>query len=430
MSMPSLEKAKATALLKNRSFRRLWAAQFFTLTVVYGLALAGTVVIEELTHSSTQTGLLILSAILPAFLASLVSGVVVDRWGRRRVLLASHAARGLVALAFWAGTKFLPLTPALVTVYAANVAGVAFTQFAAPAELALLPDLVGKPRLLSANTLFQLSMLVAEGLGIIVLSPLVIKLFGPSAMGLLSAALCLLAVVLVAALPRDPSTARKTDRRAWFRRNLVDLQAGWVTIARDRLLTLVAIQATLAATLLLVLLSLLPGLLSRHLGLGVENAPLLLLPGGLGFALGAFLVSRWGNRLGRETLIAVGFTGVGVSIGLMSILSGEAGHLWLLIPPVFAMGLFLAAIIIPARVVLQERPPAEMRGRVIAAQLALANAFAVLPLLLGGSLADRLGIRPVMGLLGALALGAGAVGLYYVRSTVRLRDEQTTPKGR
>jgi MFS family permease len=199
-----------------------------------------------------------------------------------------------------------------------------------------------------------------------------------------------------------------------------------VTIARDRLLTLVAIQATLAATLLLVLLSLLPGLMSRYLGLGVESAPLLVLPGGLGFGLGAFLVSRWGNRLGREALIAIGFTGVGANVGLMSFLSGDAGYLWLIIAPIFGMGVFLAAIIIPARVVLQERPPAEMRGRVIAAQLALANAFAVLPLLLGGSLADRVGIRPVMGLLGALALGAGAVGLYFLRSTVRHRDEETT----
>jgi hypothetical protein len=56
-----------------------------------------------------------------------------------------------------------------------------------------------------------------------------------------------------------------------------------------------------------------------------------------------------------------------------------------------------------------------MRGRVIAAQLALANAVAVLPLLLGGSLADQVGIRPVMSLLGLLALGAGAIGFRQVR---------------
>jgi predicted MFS family arabinose efflux permease len=217
-------------------------------------------------------------------------------------------------------------------------------------------------------------------------------------------------------LPKDPSQEHQPDSssRAW--KDLVShLQGGWRTISQDRLLTVVAIQATVAATLLLVLLSLLPGLLSRHLGLAVENAPLLLLLGGLGFVFGSFLMSRWHRRLARPAWIAVGLTGLGISIILLSLLSGQPGQVWLILLPIFGMGLTLALVIVSARVVLQERPPAEMRGRVIAAQLALANAVAVLPLLLGGSLADQVGIRPVMSLLGLLALGAGAIGFRQVR---------------
>ena len=99
----------------------------------------------------------------------------------------------------------------------------------------------------------------------------------------------------------------------------------------------------------------------------------------------------------------------------MSLLSGQGERWWLSLLPIFGIGMALALVIVSARVVLQERPPAAMRGRVIAAQLALANAVAVLPLLLGGSLADRVGIRPVMSLLGLLALGAGVIGLRYMR---------------
>ncbi|HSR34624.1 MAG TPA: MFS transporter, partial [Anaerolineae bacterium] len=184
MDARPLETHKATDLLKDGNFRRLWAAQFSTITVVYGLALAGAVLSEERTQSSTQTGLVILSAILPAFLASLVSGAVVDRWGRRRTLISSHLARALIGLIFWAGTRQTSPALALITVYVANVTGAIFAQFALPAELAMLPDLVGRARLVSANALLQLSMLAAEGLGIIVLSPLIIKLFGVPAMGL------------------------------------------------------------------------------------------------------------------------------------------------------------------------------------------------------------------------------------------------------
>jgi predicted MFS family arabinose efflux permease len=196
---------------------------------------------------------------------------------------------------------------------------------------------------------------------------------------------------------------------------VADLQGGWRTISQDHLLTVVAVQATVAATLLLVLLSLFPGLLSRHFGLAVENAPPMLLLGGLGFVFGSFLMSRWDRWLARPAWISIGLTGLGISIILLSLLSGQRGRVWLILLPIFGIGMTLALVIVSARVVLQERPPAVMRGRVIAAQLALANAVAVLPLLLGGSLADQVGIRPVMSLLGLLALGAGAIGLRLMR---------------
>ena len=412
MDVPSLEGAKAAATLRNHSFRRLWIAQFSTVTVIYSLSLSGAALVEERTRSSMQIGLVILSAVLPAFLGSLISGAVVDRFGRKRVLLASHMARAVVSLAFWAGTLLLSPSLAMVTVYLANVAMALFTQFATPAELAMLPDLVGSPHLVSANALFQMSMLAAEGLGIIVLSPVLIKVFGPPSVGLVGAILCLLGVTLVSTLPRDrlPASQASSGKSIW-RELAADFQTGWQVISRDRLLRLVAIQATLAAAVLLVLLSLLPGLLSRHLGLSIADAPILILPGGLGFVLGSIAISRWGNRMGRPGTIAAGLVGLGVSIGLLSLASSQPGRLWLILPVILGMGVMLALVIISARVILQEHPPAEVRGRVIAAQLAMANAVAVLPILLGGSLADQVGILPVMVLLGLLAIGAGLLGL-------------------
>jgi predicted MFS family arabinose efflux permease len=187
-------------------------------------------------------------------------------------------------------------------------------------------------------------------------------------------------------------------------------------------LRLVAIQATVAATLLLVLLSLVPGLVSRHLGIAPENMPYVLLPGGLGFALGAVILSRSEAALSKPAWIATGLTGFGLSVGLLALLS-QPGRLWLILPLILALGVFLALVIISARVVLQERPPAGVRGRVIAAQLALANAAALIPLMLGGSLADRLGIRPVMGIVGLAALCAGIIVVFQARAMAR--GEQT-----
>lgn len=409
------------SLFRNRRFMRLWLAQFSGILVFYALNLAGPALVEQQTQSSTQIGLVILAVILPAFLASLVGGTVVDRWGRGQVIVVGQAVRAGIALTFWAGTRWLPGGLGLATVYVVNAAGAIASQFIVPAELALLPNLVREEHLISANALVQLGHLLAQGLGIVVVGPVVIKLAGAPAVGLVGACLCLFAVFLVTALPRDPA---RLEEAAAFRAALAEfgseLQNGWRTIVKDRVLSVVSLQLTLAGMVLMVLLSLVPGLAARRLGVGVEDAPLLLLPGGLGFILGSIFIGRLGGRLSRLAWIVIGLTGLGLSLWLVALLSGGAGsqgqsvQLIVLAPMlvfIFSLGFALAFVIVPARTVLQERPPESMRGRVIAAQLAMGNGIAVLPLVLGGAVADTLGIQPVMGLLGLVALGAGAIGL-------------------
>jgi acyl-[acyl-carrier-protein]-phospholipid O-acyltransferase/long-chain-fatty-acid--[acyl-carrier-protein] ligase len=289
-----------------------------------------------------------------------------------------------------------------------------FTQFSTPSELALLPDLAGQERLIAANTAYQFAMLVAEMLGIVILTPLLIKTGGVPVIGLVGTVLFLVALLLVATLPRTlrPPALERAGWMGWPVL-LSDLQGGWRTIARDRVLRLVVLQATLAAVLLLVLLALTPGIAARHLGMAVENATFLLLPGGVGFVLGAFAVNRWEHRTSRQGWIASGLVLVGGSTGLLALALIWQGLTAIVLSAgvLFGLGLGLGLVVIPARTVLEERPPAEMRGRVIAAQLALANAVAIVPLLLGGALADQIGIQPVLAFLAVLALLAGATGL-------------------
>ena len=401
-------------MMGNRAFVRLWLAQFVSLVAVYGLNFAAVMQMEQATHSSARTGLVIVAAILPAFLASLVAGAVVDRRDRVGVLRACHLARAPVALVFWLAVQRLPPTSALVALLAINATLAALSQFATPAELALLPDLVGRERLMAANALLQISTLAAEGLGIVLFGPLLFRLGRISLMGVLGAGLYLVALVLVIPLPRGRIEIGGKDRRR-LATLVSDLKGGWRTIAGDPLLKQVTIQVTLAAALLLVLVTLLPGLAVRSLGLGADMAAFLLLPGGVGFGLGAALVARRGERLSGPAWVNTGLVLLGLALVLVTVLSGWQGGLALalLAGSILLVGGALALVIVPARTVLQERPPAEARGRVIAAQLALGNAAAVLPLPLGGALGDWLGIRPVMGALALLTLGLGAAGAYH-----------------
>jgi MFS family permease len=114
--------------------------------------------------------------------------------------------------------------------------------------------------------------------------------------------------------------------------------------------------------------------------------------------------------------ITAGLLVLGLSTALLGLVAAGDGGIWLALPAILGVGLGLGGIVVPARVVLQRRPPREVRARVIATQLALSNAASILPLLLGGSLADRWGIPPVMAGLGVVTLLAGVAGVFLLRA--------------
>jgi hypothetical protein len=66
----------------------------------------------------------------------------------------------------------------------------------------------------------------------------------------------------------------------------------------------------------------------------------------------------------------------------------------------------------PAQTTLHERTPIEMRGRVIASQMVLANGVALVPLVVVGGIADLYGVSTVVLAISAFLVGAGAFTLY------------------
>ncbi len=149
-------------LLRNTGFRAVWSA-----AVVSGLGdriatIALYLLIFDLTGSPLDLGLLAATQIIPAILLGPVAGLVCDRAGRRGIMIVSDLVSALVVAA-------LPLvhSPGQVYVLAALLG--CGRQFAGPARLALLPDVVGRDLLGAANSLLMLTrnlvLLVGPALG-------------------------------------------------------------------------------------------------------------------------------------------------------------------------------------------------------------------------------------------------------------------------
>ncbi len=398
-----------SSVFKNSAFRRLCGALFMAMTASYALYFASITLVEEITHSSAQMGLMIFCSTLPGFLFGLIAGVVVDRHERIGVLMTSNVLRALVALSFLVAVHFLPPLLLLPAIYLCNFSLAALTQFVAAAEGATVPRLVSAEQIVRANSLFSVSLLAAQGAGLVVLAPLLLKLGGAQAVGLAAVLLNLAATALSATLPRERTSACESRSLSGL---WADFKAGWHFIVSDRLTSLVTAQLVLVSSVSLVLSTLAPGFVARDLGLRLEDAIYLVVPVGVGFGLGLVLVGRRKSLHRRERWVNIGLSILGLTlVPLAAMRQAEGTWLLLFLPVAVGLGLGFSLVMIPARAILQEHPPAAMRGRVVAAQLTLANAANTLPLLLAGGLADLIGIRRVLILVALTVLGAAVVSI-------------------
>src|SRR5437868_12819649 len=116
----------------NRNFLLLWLAQAISQTAQNAIWYGIVVLVERLSHSSTQLSLAVLTLIIPSVVFGVLAGVYVDRWDKRTVLIATNVIRGCIAFGY-AGFDLagsLPLSLLFVINFLFSTVG----QFFAPAE--------------------------------------------------------------------------------------------------------------------------------------------------------------------------------------------------------------------------------------------------------------------------------------------------------
>lgn len=416
----------------NRHFLLLWLAQAISQTAQNAIWYGIVILVERLSHSSTQLSIAILTLIIPSVIFGVLAGVYVDRWDKRTVLIATNLIRGTIAFAYAAFA--LPLGLPLIALYGVNFLFSTVGQFFAPAESAMIPTLVARSRLLQANSLFHLTFTASQLIGLVVLGPLLAKVVGVDGLFISMAAAIVLCGALVWPLPSSrgehnpaqPTSEEEAIRGVWH-----DVRDIWRFVVRDRVVALSMVQWTIGAILGLVVATLVPGFAERLLHVRAEDAVFVMAPAGIGMVLGTALLNRWGDRLEKHFLSNVGLFTVATCLGLTGALafvtevvtSGNPplvsmpllGEVSVLVPPIMALALIagfgFVAIMVPAQTLLQERAPVELRGRVFAVQLMLSNFASIVPLLLLGGLADLIGVDVTLALIGVLIAVAGGISV-------------------
>ncbi|MDH4207365.1 MAG: MFS transporter [Anaerolineae bacterium] len=410
------------SVIKNRSFFTLWMAQILSQTAQNGIHFVQIVLIETLTGSTMHMALMILSFSLPAVVLSSVAGIAVDRLSNKMVMLGSNAVRVLTVATYVVVLDRLGGWSLLIVIYAVTFISSAIGQFFAPAEATTIPLLVGEERLLTANALFNLTLVATQVAGLVIVAPLTVKLLGIKGAFGTVAVMYLAASILLSRLPRDKPRLVAEAGVSMLKTVWDELREGWRYVASKRSIIVALSQLTMTTTLLMMMAMVAPGYATRVMGMLPEDAFFVFAPAGVGMLANTFLVGRFGYRFRRELMSTVGFSAMVLTL-LGFGLAGFDLPIWQIIgklPAIMLLSLTLGAeislVVIPAETLLQEKSPPQLRGRVIAVYFLLANVVAIPIMLFVGTLADQVGIPwVIMGVALLLMVIASATAFQAIR---------------
>jgi len=406
-------------LLRHRPFLILWLVQTLSQTsqnaVNFGLLVLVQGVVERTgtVPANTAVGLAVLSFSLPAVLVSPLSGVVADRFDRRRLLIVTNLLRGVAVIGLlFVESRWNPLV-SLATIYALAFASGTVGQFFGPALWSMVPTVVPNGRLVQANALFNLTFTASQLAGFAVVGPLLVKLVGVRAVLGATVALFALGGVLSVALPRSAQagTRRPTGLRSAARGVVREMVEGLRLAGGRRTLRKAIVYLAVATATYLVIAALGPGYVTQVLELAKEDIAYLVLPAGLGVVVGTLVVDPVTRRLGIErtadAALAVGGLLLVALASLPDLFATPRGELLAAIVLAAALGMADGLVRAPAQALLQQEAPEEARGRVFAVFFTVSNSVAFLPVFGAGALADAFGVTTVLLGLGCVLAGAG-----------------------
>ena len=426
----------ALAVFRNPPFLRLWLSQAAT-QIGGNMVLFGLTVIVSESNPNTAVSLLILSFLGPAVLFSAVAGVYVDRVDRRLVLIATNVLRGIASIVLVLVGDYLLLI-ILLNLFISTV-----TVFFAPAEAAMIPQVVPRRQLLSANGVFTLTLNAAFALGFALLGPLVINIAGPQAVIIVVAGLYFLAAIFCFTLPPSPppshangSATAVGETSAAMHSTVDQLREGFSIIRENRAIAWSLLYLGITASLVGVLGVLGPDFAQSALGLKPKDIAVIVLPLGGGIVMGILLLNAYGKFLPRRRVIEGGLIVLGVALALLSIagpisqflqrvdaagdlldLSAITSLLAIVVFIAFIAGIAYGAVAIPSQTQLQEDLPEDVRGRVFGVRNMLVSVSSFLPIIIVGPISDLIGTATVMLVVAIAVIIAGVASVLRRGST-------------
>ncbi|WP_164014707.1 MFS transporter [Pyxidicoccus trucidator] len=385
-----------------RTFGTVWLGQFISMLGSGLTNFALGAYVYELSGSVTRFALIYFFSTLPTVLLSPLTGVLADRWDRRKLILLGNVGSGFSIFLIWllfAGRDAGYWTLQTGYFYGPIFLGSACSTLSFPAWSATVPLLVPRKHLGRATGMTELSSAFSLIAGPLLATAL-LGTIGMRGILLLDAVSYVFAAgtLLVVRLPTPPRGAGPAGPRSLT----ADLVEAW-RFVRERpglvgLLVFISASAFIVAMVMLLINPLVLAFTDIHSLKWIASIA------GMGGLTGGIVTSLWGGPRRRI-----------LGLALISTLGGLVLLLAALPPSVPLIAVAAATFLFTfpliqasQQFIWQTKVPPALQGRVAALRRVVFQSMTLLVSLVGGILADRF-FEPWMAPGGALADSVGRV---------------------
>lgn len=404
--------------LKVPSFSFLLVSEFFSQFAMNLLNFILLIIVFQISSSNLAVAGVILSFTLPSILFGILAGVLVDRWNKKRVLVYTNILRAAAAF------PLILISNELFFIYFLTFLVALITQFFVPAETPIIPQLVPKHLLLSANALFSMgifgSIIVAYALSgpfLLILGPINIFIF----VTFLFIAASVFALLIKFNIPNDSPNQGRIEI-------FKEIKDAFSLMAKKERIYHSLFILTLLQTLILVIAVIGPGYATNILKIQVEKFPLLFVtPAVIGMTIGAIIIGNFLHQKSKQTLVKFGLLIIGLMVLafphgdlitsrefimeinqiLPDMLSINNVHIMVIMAIV--VGFAFSLVFVPSNTMIQEETTDRQRGKIYGTLNTFVGAVSIVPVLGVGIFADLFGVGRVLTLVGMIIISASVL---------------------
>ena len=367
------------AVFRKRDFTLLWLASLISSIGSSLTDLAAGILIYRQTGSALSVGLMLMATALPSLVVGLVAGVFVDRYDRKKIMLASCLIRMVLVASIPLAVSFNVLF-----LYVIVFVNSAVAQFFDPAQESVIPDVADDEELAAANSFLSISSFGSTAIGfsaaglLASLASIEIAFYADAVTFLV----CSVLILFVAVRPTVNDEATNV-------RVVIDgLRDGFRAltgspILRNSFLSGIPMYFSFGLWNVLLLPFAITILMASEFEYGLQEGLT-----SLGFVAGSLLMAKVTDRLREGQWVVLSMIGMGI----LGVAYGFATSIAVAIVLVTLSGFLNSPSSLARRLILQRNTPRELRGRVFSTFGVLRDVIFLFGMLAAG-LADYIDIR-------------------------------------